>query len=384
MAVTARVVLASAAAYAATGISDPATRDSFLAAICTNIPAGELPLENGGIAGRVSGSDSTIALVVAEWQRASLSSVGSRFSPGLLGWRMQGEELVIVADTAQEVPESAVAELIALSVNAADPEKAETAARAALRGPAWESFIEYAAGGTAASGFLFRGFPNPAALPALLLGVMNVLGRPFTETSETRELVQHIRPRPELAESQTSASSTVALLDHVENVGTENVPDWLGIGCVRNVEGAQTTVLNPVAAMYSMLDAGLVPEVSRLFEDRFWVRDPQSFGGERVKRHGMRVFSGAEEHPRVEADFADMGSDSASHEAAFQAFREHCGKVRQLICLGPGDLLLLRNTGSEPPDRFQQAMHGRGPFTAHRVAGQERHLLRVFARDHTL
>ena len=230
------------------------------------------------------------------------------------------------------------------------------------------------------SAVLIKGVPI-ANLDREILHIASRLGEPFVEANENSDLIQNIRPKLDLAHSQTSASSLAPLLDHVENAGTDNVPDWVIIGCVQNTEGAETTVLHPVKAMYAMAKDGFYKEIALLWDKKFWVKEPESFGGLREKKQGLSVFSESPIHPNVMADFADMGSDSSEHARAYELFREYCGRVRESICLEAGDILALRNTGSNKPYLYQQSMHGRGKFRADPIPGKERHLKRTFVRQ---
>lgn len=387
MAVTTQVALASAAVFAAGRETDATVREQFLGRLqgLEADQAGRISVfTNGRLQQLAQGLDAPSRLC-REWLDAELGGLHERCLPAQVGWRLERAPLLETVDLrGTSLSERILAQLTEFAVPNSDPLACRHAVTELLPASASATLEQFGQGFSPSPGLLLRGLSPVKALPGIILGVAASVGQPFTEDNESSVLVQHIRPRPELAFSQTSASSEAPLLEHVENVGTPNVPDWLAIGCMRNLEMAETSVLHPVEAMYSMVRAGLLVDVARLFENKYWVRNPESFGGERTKLQGMRVLSGPSENPSVQADFADMGSDSPEHARAFEAFREHCGIVREMVCLEPGDVLLLRNTGHQSAYLHQQSMHGRGSFRAHPVPGQERYLLRVFIRENSI
>ena len=81
----------------------------------------------------------------------------------------------------------------------------------------------------------------------------------------------------------------------------------------------------------------------------------------------IRVFTGSADRPRIRADFAETSGTDRGAQAALDELRRAAEKMAIMICLGPGDLLLVDNN---------HAFHGRTPFRA-RWDGADRWLLRT-------
>jgi len=275
--------------------------------------------------------------------------------------------------------------LLTLTDLAAGKFECEVALRSSLPDHTLDKLEDFSRGKLDTASLHLKGFPVCPQTDQLLLGTGQILGTCYVETSESDRIVQHISPKDTDATLQKSSSSKVPLYMHVENVGTQRVPDWVGIFCERNYERAHTTIVNPVDAMNQMLRDGLIDEVACLWEHEYWIQTPASFGEGRKRTYGHGVFSGDIARPNVTADFADMGSNSTDHANAFELFREYCQERAASVCLSPGDILFMRNTG--PKDSTQnhtQCMHGRGQFEPHNAIELQRLLKRVFIEDRIL
>lgn len=260
----------------------------------------------------------------------------------------------------------------------------EVTLRSSLPDHTLDRLEDFSTGKLDTASLYLKGFPLCPQSDHILLGTGQVLGNCYVETSESDQMVQHISPKDTDASLQKSSSSKVPLYMHIENVGTERVPDWVGIFCERNHERAHTTIVNPVDVMNQMLMDGLIDAVACLWEKEYWVQTPASFGSGRKRTYGHSVFSGDLNRPSTKADFADMGSDSIDHINAFEIFREYCQDRAASVCLSPGDILFMRNTGPKDSTNHIQCMHGRGRFEPHNDPESRRLLKRVFIQDRIL
>lgn len=383
MALPVQIAKTSIAVFAHQNISDEGMRHAMLGELDRLMlsEVGDNPYINIGALGHAARErDRIVSRLLSDWIDEELTPLRARIGPPMPDWSLASTPFLDRVDCkALEFDESLLKKLSGTSSEIPHSEVCHSLVKRLLPQEILDRLIDFSEGYSPYSAMLLQGIPLKA-LAGTLLGVGKLLGEPYAETHETRNIVQDIRPLPRYSHSQTSASSEVPLLDHVENVWTERVPDWVCVACVQNIEKAETTILHPVQAIYSMVQAGLSSEIGYLFDREFWVRDPESFGSDVGKRYGFPLFTGYFEHPQVHADFADMGSDSARHAEAYEIFKHHCGLVRRSVCLEPGDILLIRNTGHTSGYLYQQAMHGRGAFRANSVEGLERHLMRILVQ----
>lgn len=221
----------------------------------------------------------------------------------------------------------------------------------------------FAHGYSSFGALLIKGFNVDGGGQITAQTLAELLGVPYTEQSETSAIVQSISPRHEEAKLQTSGSFDVDLEVHVENVGQANVPDFVVLVCERNNEQAETIVLSPLKALWTMRKNGLYKEEALLWDSKFWVRAPTSFStNERQDNH--QIITGLAALPDFHADFADVGSDDPESRAAYNLFKDICLDVSEKVILQPGDALLIRNTGpNQTSPTAVQVMHGRKQFT---------------------
>ena len=214
-----------------------------------------------------------------------------------------------------------------------------------------------------------------------LWNTATTIGHPYVEVSEGSQVIQNIKPRKNQAKEQSSGSSDAELVLHMENPGTERVPDYVGIACVRNLEGAETTLVNPLKTLHAMLEKGYHREAALLFEPKFWLAPPYSFDQNRPKSQGWSLFDGSIWRPDVTMDFEAMGSDSKAHADAFEIFKQEARSLSQRIILEPGDILFIRNTAKNLPDGhwYEMSLHGRKPFSPH--PDSPRFLKRVYVKS---
>jgi L-asparagine oxygenase len=241
--------------------------------------------------------------------------------------------------------------------------------------------------GSATGGLLIRGLPTfevPATpadprlavgprLPAAgLLGIVaSAVGDMFGFRPELDgHLIQDIVPVAGFEETQQSVSSEAELYMHVELAFTDDRADHLALFCLRaDHERIAGTTLSPIDAILPLLPASAV---GILREPRYRTTVDASFlrgmgRDEAIYAGPIRVLGGSAERPRVRADFAETTGLDRDAQAALDELRRAAEKIAVVICVEPGDLLLIDN---------HHAFHGRTPFRA-RGDGSDRWLLRT-------
>jgi Fe(II)/alpha-ketoglutarate-dependent arginine beta-hydroxylase len=210
------------------------------------------------------------------------------------------------------------------------------------------------------------------------------LGEPFGWVSQQDgRLVHDVCPTPEAETSLTSASSTLALNFHTEDVFHPCRCDYVSLLCLRNPTGVGTTVV-PVTA----LDLG--DEIRRvLSQERFlFLPDdshnlsslPDGTGGPAADDGALAgarlgaVLFGPADAPYLRFDIDFMRPVPGDREAAeaIEAVQRQLGTGAQRVTLAPGDLVFLDN---------YRVVHGREAF-ASRYDGRDRWLKRLnLSRD---
>ncbi|HSA83279.1 MAG TPA: TauD/TfdA family dioxygenase, partial [Patescibacteria group bacterium] len=157
---------------------------------------------------------------------------------------------------------------------------------------------------------LIEGNPiSEEELEKKMLAIARGLGEPFVDGGETDSFqsVQTIIPDPKMADEQVSSSSREELYLHSENAGMANMPDWVIIGCARNTEGAETTLVDPVRVFNGLSEENK----QSLRQPVYYIQEPFSFtlaAGRRVRRRireNIPVFDEQQSvrRPTVIADF---------------------------------------------------------------------------------
>jgi L-asparagine oxygenase len=188
-------------------------------------------------------------------------------------------------------------------------------------------------------------------------------------------IIQDIVPVHGFEETQQSISSGIELYTHIELAFTEDRPDWLALFCLRaDHEKVAGTTLSAIDTMLPLLSADTI---RTLRQPRFKTTVDASFlrgmgRGDPIYISPIRVFTGSTDRPRMRADFAETTGNDRYAQEALDELRRAAEKTAVVICLEPGDLLLIDN---------HHAFHGRTPFRA-RWDGRDRWLLRTsIARD---
>jgi Fe(II)/alpha-ketoglutarate-dependent arginine beta-hydroxylase len=217
-----------------------------------------------------------------------------------------------------------------------------------------------------------------------------LLGDPFAwATQQDGYLMHDVLPIEEHRYEQLGSGSLELLTWHTEDAFHPLRPDYLGLLCLRNPDGVETTLA-------SIDDLSLDPALSGLLrQPRFPIRPDRSHlpehavapadGDTRVRQLIARsyewiqrldaapekvpVFFGAEDSPYVRLDpyFMQDSTDDPDAAAALAAIGERIEAVMGGCVLRPGDVLFLDN---------YKAVHGRKPFEA-RFDGTDRWLKRV-------
>lgn len=241
--------------------------------------------------------------------------------------------------------------------------------------------------GSPTGGMLIRGLPTfevPAtpADPNLAVGtkvtaagllgiIAAVIGDQYGFKPELNgRIIQDIVPVEGFEQTQQSISSDTDLYTHVELAFTDDRADYIALFCLRaDHERVAGTTLSPIEGMLPLLSDNAI-EVLR--EPRFKTTVDTSFlrgmgRDDPIYASPIRVFTGSADRPRIRADFAETSGTDRGAQAALDELRRAAEKMAIMICLGPGDLLLVNNN---------HAFHGRTPFRA-RWDGADRWLLRT-------
>ncbi len=241
--------------------------------------------------------------------------------------------------------------------------------------------------GSATGGLLIRGLPTfevPATPPdpklavgprlpaAGLLGILAaVIGDMYGFRPELDgHLIQDIVPVAGFEDTQQSVSSEAELYMHVELAFTDDRADHLALFCLRaDHDKIAGTTLSAIDAILPGL-AGSTVEILR--QPRFKTTVDASFlrglgRAEAIYAGPIRVFGGSAHRPRIRADFAETAGTDRDAQAALDELRRAAEKLAVVVCVEPGDLLLIDN---------HHAFHGRTPFRA-RGDGADRWLLRT-------
>ncbi|HYF97308.1 MAG TPA: hypothetical protein VD947_04720 [Patescibacteria group bacterium] len=234
-----------------------------------------------------------------------------------------------------------------------------------------------------------------------IMEVADTLGEPFAESKETgtHNPIQEITPDDRVADLQTSSSSTTPLRLHTENLGTENIPDWVLIACAQNLEKAPTLIVNPVETVRVMGAIGLTRQLQLLREPAFGVQEPTAFalatgrdeGERKLLKDNIPIISGLNQSvgeqegaPVVEVDFEAMTTDSYEHKNALAVFEVLAQKMAHKVVTRQGDLLVIRNTAQNRATNdgiiYASALHGRDRFVPMADSQRKRKLKRVFVR----
>ncbi|MFF5521424.1 TauD/TfdA family dioxygenase [Streptomyces coeruleorubidus] len=216
------------------------------------------------------------------------------------------------------------------------------------------------------------------------------LGEPFGWVSQQAgRLIHDVCPTPEAETSLTSASSTLALNFHTEDVFHPCRCDYVSLFCLRNPTGVGTTVV-PVTAL------DLPDEIRQvLFQERFlFLPDdshslsslPDGTGGSdgaggpdaadgalSSARRGAVLFGPADApYLRFDIDFMRPVPGDREAAEAIEAVQRQLSTSAERVTLAPGDIVFLDN---------YRVVHGREAF-ASRYDGSDRWLKRLnLSRD---
>jgi len=234
-----------------------------------------------------------------------------------------------------------------------------------------------------AGGIIIRGFPvNDAEIgptpghwrdaaertstithERFLLTVASALGEVFAfRALQDGRLVQDLLPMAG-QEDEKSGNSSRSLLDlHTEDAFHPNRCDYLGLLCLRNIDGTPTSYaeLAPSTIAPDLLEV--------LFQPRFTIK-PDATHPELAKPEPTAVLWGARARPylRIDDYFTEPLPGDTVAGRALAALTDSLAKAERAVTLCPGETVFIDN---------HLAVHGRRPFKA-RYDGSDRWLKRV-------
>jgi Fe(II)/alpha-ketoglutarate-dependent arginine beta-hydroxylase len=203
-------------------------------------------------------------------------------------------------------------------------------------------------------------------------------------TQQDGHLMHEVLPIAGDETKQLSSASQTLIDWHVEDAFHQFRADYVGLMCLRNDDGTETTYA-PIE--WVELDDDVVDV---LFEPRFTIRPDESHTAHRsegdqaaVRRYAgieklraspeqVSVLFGPRSSPYIRADPFFMDGMAADLQAALEHLVAAVDKELRSVVLRPGDVLLVDN---------YRVVHGRKPFVA-RYDGRDRWLKRLnIARD---
>jgi len=179
-------------------------------------------------------------------------------------------------------------------------------------------------------------------------------------------LFHNIVPKPGMELEQSFAGSLVELQFHTEQHFHPYSPDYLLLYCLRSMPEA-STFFSSVRHMLAELDEQY-HEI--LFEPLYRTGIDHVFGNTKTERGNgpaMPVLYGDHENPFLRYDQDLMLGETHEAQKALNALTSVLERVKESICLKPGDLLIVDN---------RRAVHGRSLFTP-KFDGKDRWLQRA-------
>jgi L-asparagine oxygenase len=206
------------------------------------------------------------------------------------------------------------------------------------------------------------GRPAAFALLQLLLG--RSLGAPYGQSAARPEsLVHDVFPcADQLDQPNSSAGARAPFAFHTDRSCATDYhqrPDWVTLGCVRNVERAATRVAEL---------RHVVADLPR--RHRRCLTEPNFRFGRQGSKVGPIVSPDTElgESIRLSTDMTPLTTEA---EAAYRSLKASSAAVADEVVLEPGQVLFL-------PNRL--CVHGRDPFDPHPDPEQRRYLQRIYIR----
>jgi L-asparagine oxygenase len=262
----------------------------------------------------------------------------------------------------------------------------EAAARS-LPGTLVATLVDFRLHGSADGVLLIRGLPVDTSLPltpssgqplsswstlpvstAVQLMLMSVLGDVIAYADEKAgSLVQEICPAPGAERQQENTGSCLLEL-HTEDGFHPNLPDFLGLFCLRSDHERQAlTVASSIRAAWPRLSR---EHVEALRRPEFRLRLASSFTGPALRAYSAPapVLSGPDGDPDLCVDFHATEPLTPAASGALAGLRSTMLDEMVEVALRPGDLLLVDN---------RKAVHGRTAFFP-RYDGHDRWLRRCF------
>jgi L-asparagine oxygenase len=196
-----------------------------------------------------------------------------------------------------------------------------------------------------------------------LLALASVLGETFAfRALQDGRMVQDLLPIAGHEEEKSGTSSRSVLDLHTEDAFHPHRCDYLGLLCLRNLDGTPTTYaeLAPAGIPKDMLEI--------LFQPRFTI-EADSTHGQPDTSAPVALLWGARDRPylRIDGGFTEPVPGDAAAEHALAALTDSLDRSQRAITLRPGEAVFIDN---------HLAAHGRPPFQA-RYDGTDRWMKRV-------
>ncbi|MBZ4320452.1 TauD/TfdA family dioxygenase [Streptomyces huiliensis] len=204
----------------------------------------------------------------------------------------------------------------------------------------------------------------------LLLLLATVMGDPLAWTGQQDgRFVHDIVPSPGHEREQTGAGSTALLSPHTEDAFHPGRAHLLMLGCLRNPDRVATTAASIRKARLSHEDVALLsrPELPIRPDDTY--HEAHAFDGPPPKVPTLwRSADGLT--LRFDPAYTPLDDAAPAYRAAYGRLADELARVSVVVCLEPGDVLVVDN---------DLVVHGRVPFRA-RYDGTDRWLKRTSVR----
>lgn len=232
--------------------------------------------------------------------------------------------------------------------------------------------IDYKSSPHAPGVMFIRGLPVNAEAKtnqAVLLGLMSLLGEPFSYVEEKNgEFIHDVRPVQGRELLASNEGSEVDFRFHVETAYFDFRPDFLALMCLRGdrTGEAKTTAANILDALPKLK----AKDIFILHQPLFQIRRPVSFSGGEEWSKPLAIISGPASYPEVRVNHNYTRGVNAAAETALQNLEKALNSpgVKMEFSNKPGDLVIINN---------RKAVHGRTPFKPF-YDGADRWLQRIY------
>jgi L-asparagine oxygenase len=243
---------------------------------------------------------------------------------------------------------------------------------------------EFALSPDAPAGMVVSGLPTDQRLPrtptdsapgykttfvseAVLAGVAQLLGQPYSYSNEKRgALLHNIVPVPGKEHAPSNQGSETQFRFHTEAAYLDFRPDFLALLCLRKSANGGGTLLADTRHAFNALCSA---HQEQLRGANYHTRAPVSFEAG-VWSERAPMITGDASRPVCRVNFEGVHAATPQASEALAAFSEALSASVVSVTLEPGELLIVNN---------KTAVHGRDPFTPS-YDGKDRWLQRVYIR----